>query len=575
MKASDFVAEFLWRRGVTHVFELCGGMITHLLDSMHRHGKIQLISVHHEQAAAFAAEGMARITGIPGVAMATSGPGATNLLTGVGSCYFDSTPAVFITGQVNRAEQKGTREVRQIGFQECDIAAMARPITKAAWQVQSPDELARLLAWAFRVAVSDRPGPVLLDIPMDVQRTDLPDAGFGGVTEPARKAPPGLREACRDVLDQIDRAERPLVLAGGGIRAAGAAGPLRAFAAVGDLPVVHSLMAVDVLAAADRHRVGMIGTYGNRWANLALTRCDFLLVLGSRLDVRQTGADVEAFRRDRTIIHVDCDRAEINNRVTGCLPVESDVGLFLEAIVAEARERRPRGRGAWIDEISALKAQWPDVTELDGIPGINPNRLMHALAAVSAAAGAYVVDVGQNQMWAAQSLDIGPEQRMMTSGGMGAMGFALPAAIGTAFACKRPVVVVTGDGGIQINLQEFQTIVHHRLPIKVVVLNNHCLGMVRQFQESYFESRFQSTVWGYDCPNIEKVAAAYGIPSLTVAGPDEVARGLEFLWRDPPAPALLQVQIDPMTNVYPKVSFGSGLEGMEPVCEPPEGARDG
>ncbi len=327
MKVSDYVARFLDCQGVTHVFEVVGGMIAHLIDSIAVQGSIRLVSTHHEQAAAFAADAMARLTGIPGVAMATSGPGATNLLTGVGSCYFDSSPAVFITGQVNRSEQKGARAIRQLGFQETDIVAMAQPITKAAWPCRSPEEVPALLARAFELALSGRRGPVLVDIPMDVQRVDLalePPRRVG----PAASPPAGVAEI-EAVLAALRASRRPLILAGGGIRTARAIDQFRRFVATVKVPVVHSLMAMDALPGPDPLRVGMIGTYGNRWANTALGEADLLLVLGSRLDIRQTGSDTAAFKGDRVVYHVDCEPGEINNRVTGCQVVCVNLASFL------------------------------------------------------------------------------------------------------------------------------------------------------------------------------------------------------------------------------------------------------
>lgn len=568
MKASDYVARFLHAQGVGHVFELVGGMITHLLDSIHQQGQIQLVSVHHEQAAAFAADAYGRITGRPGVAMATSGPGATNLLTGIGSCYFDSTPALFITGQVNRNEQKGSRPIRQLGFQETDIVAMAAPITKAAWRVHEPAELPALLARAFLLAMEGRPGPVLLDIPMDVQRAEL-----AAVEPPPRLATPEPESPgpadVEELLARLEAAERPLILAGGGLRAAGALELFRAFVERTTVPVAYSLLATDVLPHDHSARVGMIGSYGNRWANLALARSDLLVVLGSRLDVRQTGSQTDAFRSGREIYHVDCEPGELNNRVQGCRAIRADLRSFLGA--ANRGPHQPaRGRLAqWRLEIAEGRRRWPDTNELHDTHGINPNDFMHQLSAASGRASAYVVDVGQHQMWAAQSLELGPDQRFLTSGGMGAMGFALPAALGAALACPdRPVVTIAGDGGFQLNLQELQTVLRERLPIKIVIVNNRCHGMVRQFQQAYFDERYRSTLWGYSAPDFAQIAAAYGIASATVAEPRAVTDGLRQLWHEPEAPFLLQVMVDTFANAYPKLAFGRPVSEMEPLVAP-------
>ncbi|HKO95964.1 MAG TPA: thiamine pyrophosphate-binding protein [Pyrinomonadaceae bacterium] len=566
MKVSDYIVSVLERRGVKCVFEMSGGMIAHLLDSLHQHQTIRTVSMRHEQSAAFAADAMGRMTGIPGVAMATSGPGATNLLTGIGSCYFDSSPAIFITGQVNRSEQKGDRPIRQLGFQETDIVPMAIPITKAAWRVREPEEIPQMLDRAFDLATEKRPGPVLLDIPMDVQRAELQLASTPGV-ETAKVASTRIDpDVWKSLLDNLHRAQRPLILAGGGIASARAVELFRELVRKLNVPVVNSLMAVDALPFDDPLRVGMIGSYGNRWANLAIGRSDFLLVLGSRLDVRQTGSQTEMFKGERTIFHVDCEGVEINNRIKNCFAIVSDLKEFLSTALGTLKGRDLHARSEWLEEIESLRSAWPDTSELSKSRGINPNALMHRLSVVANGAAAYVVDVGQHQMWAAQSLELGPTQRFLTSGGMGSMGFALPAAIGACFAAPaQPIMLIAGDGGFQANIQELQTVVHHRLPIKMMILNNGCHGMVRQFQESYFEGRYPATLDGYSAPDFSKLAEAYGIPARTIADETETGEALSWLWSDPNTPALLQVMIDTYANAYPKIAFGSPITEMEPL----------
>jgi len=569
MKTSDYLADALQAQGVTHVFELVGGMTTHLIDSLLGRGRVKLVSVHHEQAAAFAAEGFARMSGIPGVALATSGPGATNLLTGIGSCYFDSTPAVFLTGQVNRHEQKGSRALRQLGFQETDIVAMATPVTKWAYLVQTPEEVPEVIDRAFRIASSGRPGPVLIDLPMDVQRAELPSSI--DLPVPPLREPAPLPLDFESLHDHLGRSERPLILAGGGVRSAHAVDPFREFVDACGIPVVHSLMGVDLLPYEHPLRVGMIGSYGNRWANLALARSDVLIVLGSRLDVRQTGSEVAAFSQGKVIYHVDCDTSEMNNRVKGCRAIHSELAPFLRAAATRVRSSRGMGlnRPTWRAEIQGARNKWPDSNELRDRPGINPNVFMHELSRVSREASAFVVDVGQHQMWAAQSLELASTQRFLTSGGMGAMGFALPAALGVAMASpERPVVVIAGDGGFQLNLQELQTVVRNRLPLKIVVVNNQCHGMVRQFQQSYFGERYQSTLWGYSSPNFAAVAESFGIKGLTLEDPAQVSRALSALWSDPGQPFLLDARVDTFANAYPKIVFGYPISEMEPFSTP-------
>ena len=568
MKASDFIALFLEKKEIKHVFELSGGMITHLLDSLNQKTKINIVTMHHEQSASFAADAYGRVTGLPGVALATSGPGATNLLTGIGNAYFDSSPCIFITGQVNRHEQKGDRPIRQLGFQETDIIAMAKPITKACFLINEPSDIPEIFKKASKTATEGRPGPVLIDIPMDVQRADI-KCSIDDIEER------GNLMVSENNLEQLSKAikfaKKPLILVGRGIRAGGSKKAFDAFLNQTQIPVISTLLGLDVVAHNEPLRVGFIGSYGNRWANIAFGESDLVIVLGSRLDIRQTGADTK-FIEDRVIFHIDCEKGEINNRVKGCIPIYSDLTNFFNSFANYTKKNKleftlPK---SWLSSINDLKIKWPDVKELSPV-GINPNVLMHQLSAASKNAFAYTADVGSHQMWAAQSLQLESDQLFITSGGMGAMGFSLPGGIGASIANhNKPVVVIVGDGSMQLNIQELQTIVRNKLPIKIVVMNNQTLGMIRQFQDSYFESRYQSTYWGYDVPNFEKIAQAYGIRATTIDNPSEVENAINWLWNKENEPQLLQVMIDPHTNTYPKIAFGRPITEMEPFVKPTE-----
>jgi acetolactate synthase I/II/III large subunit len=568
LQASDWIAKFLASQRVEAVYEVVGGMIANFIDALHRDDQVRIVACHHEQAAGFAAEGHARMNGIPGVAMGTSGPGAINLLTALGSCHFDSTPAVFITGQVNRSEQKHDRPIRQLGFQETDVVAMAAPIAKSAMRVDTIEDLPLRLTEAFALACAGRPGPVLVDIPLDLQRLEV-DAPLPDL--PAAAAAAGLGQPIDDaaiarILDDLRRAERPLILAGGGLRAGQAVDSFREAVDRIGVPVVNSLMGVDVLPFEHPLRAGLIGTYGNRWANIALSRCDALLVLGSRLDIRQTGADTDAFAAGRTIHHVDCDPGEVNNRVTGCHALIAQLSTATAALTRAAGEYPSGSHEDWRQEIGELTQTWPDTGELAGIEGINPNLLMHQLSGQRAVV-AYVADVGQHQMWAAQSLELDAHQRFLTSGGMGAMGSGLPMAMGAAVAGDGPAVLIAGDGGFQLNIQELQTIARNDLPVKMVVLDNNCHGMVRQFQESYFDRRYQSTLWGYSAPEFVAVAAAYEIPGRRVEKPADVEDAIAEMWHTD-GPYMLEVAIDTNANAYPKIAFGHPISEMEPFVAP-------
>ncbi len=571
MKASVFIASFLKKQGITHVFELSGGMITHILDSIAEIKGIDIITMHHEQGASFAADGMARVTNKPGVALATSGPGATNLLTGIASCYFDSAPGLFITGQVNPNEQRGEKHIRQLGFQETDIVAMAGPIVKKAFRVTSPQDLPKVFAEAYELAISGRPGPVVIDVPMDMQRAEIEPGDIKVITR-KKNTVTSLDDTLFDkIKNDLEKSKKPLILAGRGVRAAGAEKAFKAFAEKCKIPMVTSLMGIDLLPYEHSLRIGFIGSYGNRWANMAIGYSDMLIVIGSRLDIRQTGVNTVDFKGDKVIYHIDCEEGEINNRVMGCEKVLVDAEDFLAAANSYF-EKNPikQNYSNWLKELHDLKNEWSDENELKGrINGINPNVLLHQVSRASSKAVSFLADVGSHQMWTAQSLELSEGQTFITSGGMGAMGFALPASIGVCLANKsKPVVCIAGDGGFQLNIQELQTIVRNELPIKMIILNNRCLGMIRQFQDSYFQGRYQSTFWGYNPPDFEAVAKAYTIGACSVNDENGIEEGLKKLWEDPSKPYLLQIMVDPHTNVYPKMAYGNPITQMEPFAKP-------
>ena len=563
MKVSDYINSFLKKNEVKFIFEMSGGMIAHILDSIYQKNEIKIVSMKHEQSAAFAADAVGRLTGRPGVAMATSGPGATNLITGIGSSYFDSSPTMFITGQVNRNELKKNRKIRQLGFQETDIVSIIKPITKKAFRANNAKNVPNLLEKAYEISVSGRPGPVLLDLPMDIQSTQIKMSKVKKVLIKSKKF--YKKNLLKKLLLDLQNSKKPIVLVGGGIHSSYSLDLFREFIQIIKIPVVNSLMAVDALSYYDPLRVGFIGSYGNRWANITLSNSDFVLVLGSRLDVRQTGSQVKEFKGNKTIYHVDCEKGEINNRISGCVVVNSTLQSFLTSIIKYIGKKEFQTRKDWIDEINYLKNLFPDYKENSKISGINPNNFMHKLSKFSKKASVIVSDVGQHQMWAAQSLELRKNQRFLTSGGMGSMGFGLPASIGAAFTkSPSPIVLIAGDGGFQSNIQELQTVAHHNLPIKIVILNNRCHGMVRQFQEKLFDKRYQSTLWGYSAPNFEKIALSYGIKAKTIKTESEIEKALEWLWKQPKDPQLLQVMIDTFTNAYPKMVFGLPNYKMEP-----------
>lgn len=560
---SSWIAEFLHAQGVTHLFELTGGHIAALLDAVALLGKTRIISVHQEQGAGFAAEAQARLSGRPGVVATTSGPGALNVLTAVANAYFDSTPLVVISGQVHTRELHPSRPVRQSGFQQTNIVDVARPITKAVFQVVSSEQVPSVFESAFRTAMEGRPGPVLIDLPMDLQRLPLAAAAPRRVELVRPTA--DVAAAVQEMLGALTRAKRPVILAGGGLRSAQAVELLRAVLKRWRIPVATSMMGLDAVAHDDPLRAGFIGTWGNRWTNLALGESDLMLVLGSRLDTRQTGHEVERFKGDRVVIQVDCDPAEVNHRIRGVTAVIADLHVFLSSWLEAAPASPSLSWDDWLARIEELRRQYPDTQELRGLKGYNPNVVVRQLGLASDRASAITLDVGQHQLWACQSHVFHSRQRVLISGGLGAMGFALPAAIGAALACPgSPVVTITGDGAFQINIQELQTLVRNRLPIKIVVLNNHAHGMVRMLQSVMLQGRYQSCAegYGYSAPDFCRVAEAYGVVARRIGGSGGEASesalqaGLEWLWADPLAPALLEVEIPFEANVRPETSPG-------------------
>lgn len=568
MKASDAVALFLARHEIQYCFELIGGMITHLIDSFDKEGSIKIVSMHHEQAAAFAAEGVARYNCGEGlaIAMGTSGPGATNLLTGISSCWCDSIPCLFITGQVNCSELKQDRLVRQQGFQELDIISMAKPVTKFAVQVEDVSQLLPLLHEAMSTARSGRKGPVLLDIPNDIQRVDIPDDQVQQWLDKPLSIQQGraatdadieaLKTFCAD-------ATRPLVCFGGG-----AAATKQQLSWVHQLeaqaiPYVSTLMGQRAIPDADGYQ-HMIGTYGNREANWALQHCDLLLVLGARLDVRQTGADLDDFARSAKIVQIDIDPAQLDNRVTADLSICCDLNSLCGDDLW-ANPLFPLQDESWFDELAAVKRR-SDFDEYSHWK-ISPSRLMRTLSeSLSEQPVHYVCDIGNHQMWAAQSLRLSEGQTIHHDGGLGAMGFSLPAAIGIALASRQKTVVITGDGGFQINLQELDTIRRLKLDITILILNNASLGMVKNFQDMYFDGRDRSTFKGYSHPSFTRVAEAFEIQAIKVTSFEEWL-DIQDSISEIHTPLLVDVVMEGATECRPRLTFGDRLDSQYPPVE--------
>jgi len=568
VKLSDYVIDSLASQGVTHIFEICGGAIAHLLDSLYGRTDITTVSMHHEMAAAIAAEGYARAGGNIGVAMATSGPGATNLITGIGSCFFDSIPCLFLTGQVNTYEYKFDRPVRQIGFQETDIVTVVKPIVKKSHFVHDENDIRTMLEESFDLAKSGRPGPVLIDIPLNIQRADIDISHLRPYTKKTELPENQLSLECmNEIRTCMQSSARPVILVGGGVRASHACDELFRFAHVTGMPVVSSLMGLDAFPHDDPLFSGMIGTYGNRYANLTIANADLIIALGTRFDTRQTGTRPETFARGATIIHVDIDPRELNNKIQASHPVQADIRQFLQSMnTLPNLIIKSKKYSDWTKRIKKYKEQYPDFVSPKK-PDIDPNYFFHTLSGTLPADAIICVDVGQIQMWAAQSLEITKSQRFLTEGGMASIGSALPMAIGASFAKPgTPLAVITGDGGFQLNIQELQTLYHHDLPIKIILLNNDGYGMIKQFQEQYLDSRFQSSGIGYSNPDFQAVVSAYKIPPMKISYNDEILPALKQLFSDM-HPGFLEVIIDKESRVRPKLAVNRPVEDQEPLVD--------
>lgn len=565
MKASDALAKYLIAHQVQTCFELVGGMITHLLDSLAESGQFNIVSMHHEQSAAFAAEGVARYTKgkTVAVAMGTSGPGATNLITGIGSCWFDSVPCLFITGQVNTRELKGDRAIRQQGFQELDIVEVVHSITKYSARIDRPEDLLPELHKALSAALSGRQGPVLLDIPNDVQRADIPDSLVAQwINKPLDSADnlPVTASDIKQLETLCQSAQRPLICIGGGARWADSMDAWLSAADALGIPYVSTLMGHERVIARSNY-FNMIGSYGNREANWAVQNCDLLIVVGARLDVRQTGSDMDDFARMARVVQIDIDPAQLNNRIHADLNICSSTENFFRAFQPTAGTF-PRVDKNWTSILSdrrkkALENEYPD-WEIS--PSELFKKLNHVLTGMSVD---YVCDVGNHQMWAAQSLRLSNGHAVHYSGGMGAMGFAFPAALGIAFQSQNKAVVITGDGSLQINIQELDTLCRLNLDVTIIVLNNSVLGMVKNFQDMYFEGRNQSTRKGYSSPSFTNIAKAYGIAAHQISTAADMDRVFPLI-AESKGPLFIEVMMDGATECRPRLAFGSKLDDQFP-----------
>lgn len=557
MKVSDYIVEYLIAKNITDVFGYPGGMVTHFMDSLSkRSDRISAHLAYHEQGAAFAACGYAQASGKVGVAYATSGPGATNLITGICNAYFDSVPTLFITGQVNTFESKSEMNVRQRGFQETDIVSIVQPVTKYAVRIDNAEDVKYQLDYAFHTALSDRKGPVLLDIPMNIFRADIAPEELNDYSSVLQN---NKFESSDVLVDMLAHSRKPLLLLGNGIKSAYMVDEINEAVKKLNIPVVTTMIAVDV-AAGYKYNYGFIGAYGNRTANFLASKCDLLIAVGARLDVRQVGAKRENFAPSAKIIRIDIDTAELDYIVHRD---EIHICADINSVVDMLNKIEYKNHSEWLSLCETIK------DKLCGIDDKLPNHLVNELGQMIPENTVITTDVGQNQVWVAQSLKLKMGQKVLFSGGHGAMGYSLPAAIGACIASsKKPTVCFSGDGGIQMNIQELMAVSREKLPIKIVLLNNYSLGMIRHFQEMYFEKNYtQTTVAkGYAVPDFSFIAEAYGIKYICCESKEDI-RSIDKTVFESSAPIFIEIKIKEDTYVYPKLEFGKPNQDQEPLLE--------
>ncbi|MHB1130778.1 MAG: biosynthetic-type acetolactate synthase large subunit [Chloroflexota bacterium] len=549
LNGAQMTCEALLLEGVDTLFGYPGGAITPFYHTLHDY-PLRHVLVRHEQAAAHAADGYARATGKVGVCVATSGPGATNLVTGIATAYLDSSPIVAITGQVS------TTMVGKDCFQEIDITGITLPITKHNYLVLNVADVPATMKEAFHLARTGRPGPVLVDLPKDVQ-TAKGAFHYPSSTELRgyRPSVAGNARQVRQAAALIRAAERPLILAGRGVNLAGAAPELLALAEAGDIPVLTTLLGLGAFPGSHPLFSGLLGMHGYSYANRALSSADLVIAVGTRFSDRTTGK-TSGFAEQAKVVHIDVDPAEIGKNIGVDVPIVGDVRVVLEAMLGEGISGQ---HPEWLKLVRSFRAEAEDSPRKHN-GHVSPQEAIQELHRQTAGDAIVVTDVGQHQLWAAQNYLYERPGSFISSGGLGTMGFGLPAALGAKIG--RPddeVWAVCGDGGLQMNIQELATVVQEDANVKIALLNNGYLGMVRQLQEFFHERRYYGTaLLG---PDFVKVSEAYGIPARRVERDDDIAAALAWA-RALPGPALVEFVIDPEENVYPIVPPGKSLEDM-------------
>ncbi len=570
MKLTDYVAQVLRKEGVKHVFAISGGASLHLIHSVARTGGMEVICPGHEQAGAMAADGYARATGGLGVAMSTSGPGATNMITGVCSAYYDSVPVIFITGQVATFRMKGHTNVRQVGFQETATVEMYRPITKYAILITDERRIRYELEKAIFLARSGRPGPVVLDIPDDIQRREINPGELPSFTPSVekKKAPVDVARS----INYLRQAKRPVVVFGWGIHLAGAEKEAISLLETLGFPAALTWGAGDLLPESHPLRIGTFGTHGTRFANFAVQNADMILSIGSRLDTKSTGSPPNTFAREAKKIVIDIDPYELKKFKKFGLKVDvrisGDAKELLKAFQKHAARLPKNDISPWLRRIAAWKKKYPMCPPAYyKEKGVNPYVFVEELSRYTRQNEVMVIDTGCTVAWMMQGFSFKKGQRLYHDWNNTAMGWALPASIGVSLALnKKSIICVTGDGSLQMNLQELSTLLKHKLPIKIFVLNNHGYSMIQQTQDQWFNSAYlaSSEGGGLAFPDFAKIASSFGFKTITIKKNRELSGGVKKVLAMR-GPVFCNIEINPKHRVIPQVKFGRPLEDPEPL----------
>lgn len=568
MTGAQAVIASLEAEGVDLVFGYPGGQAIRIYDALCDSKTLHHVLARHEQGAVHEADGYARATGNVGVAIVTSGPGATNTVTGIATAHMDSVPLVIVTGQVPRA-MIGTDS-----FQESDIVGITMPVVKHSYLLQSVDDIAQTFREAFHVAKTGRPGPVLIDVPSDLSGETVVFEYPDEVNIPSyRPTYRGNAKQVRAAAALVVEARRPVLYVGGGVISSGAAALVTRLARDYDIPVVTTLMAKGGVPASEPLNLGAVGMHGSKYANLALNKADLIVACGARFSDRVTGK-LDSFAPEANIVHIDIDPAEIGKVREVRVPIVGDLKIVLESLLEELAKSDARpDTAAWVDEVNAWRDRYPMYDErLGELPGyIVPEiALMQLSRALDPDRSIVVTEVGQHQMWAAQFIDRDQPRTFLSSGGLGTMGFGFPAAIGAALGCPdKTVVCIAGDGSFQMNSQEMATAAINRVPVKVVIMDNRALGMVRQWQKLFYHGRFSSTELSEN-PDFVKLAAAYAWDAEQVDDPEDVEDAIHRML-DSEGPYLLDVRIPRDQSVFPMVPPGKALSQVMGAIDSGEG----